>query len=143
MFMGMYNHTIDTKGRLIVPAKFREELGDHFVVTRGLDGCLSIYAMEEWKKLEEKLGQLPMTNRNARMFSRFMISGAAECELDKMGRFLLPQALRQEANLKKDVVLSGAINRIEIWDQEKWNECNTFSDEDMNGIAETLEGLGI
>lgn len=141
--MGMYNHTIDTKGRLIVPAKFREELGDHFVVTRGLDGCLSIYAMDEWGKLEEKLAQLPMTNPNARKFSRFMISGATECELDKMGRILLPQALRQAANLKKDVVLSGAINRIEIWDQEKWNECNTFSDEDMNGIAETLEGLGI
>ena len=143
MFMGMYNHTVDTKGRLIVPAKFRDELGSHFVITRGLDGCLSIYGMDEWKKLEEKLAALPMTNPNARKFSRFMIAGAAECELDKMGRILIPQALRQSANIRKDVVLSGAINRIEVWDEEKWNEMNAFSDEDMNEIAAGLEGLGI
>lgn len=143
MFMGQYNHTIDTKGRLIVPAKFREELGDRFVVTRGLENCLSVYGMPEWKKFEEKLSQLPMTNPNARKFIRFMVSSASECELDKMGRILLPQPLRQMAGLSKNVVLSGMIDHVEIWDQEKWNEANDLSAEDMSDIAVNLEGLGI
>ena len=143
MFMGQYNHTVDTKGRLIVPVKFREELGDHFVVTRGLENCLSVYSMADWKKFEEKLAQLPMTNPNARKFVRFMVSGASECELDKMGRILLPQPLRQVAGISKNVVLSGNLDHVEIWDQEKWIEADTYTDEDRNGFAENMGGFAI
>lgn len=141
MFIGEYNHTIDTKGRLIIPAKLREGLGDRFVVTKGLDGCLSIYAMNEWHALEEKIHALPLTNPSARKFSRFILAGAAECELDKMGRVLLPQVLRQAADLQKEVVLIGVGSRIEIWDKEKWTAANTY--DDMSEVAENLEGLGI
>ena len=141
MFIGEYNHTIDTKGRLIIPAKLREDLGERFVVTKGLDGCLSIYAMNEWHALEEKIHALPLTNPSARKFSRFILAGAAECEFDKMGRILLPQVLRQAAGLQKEVVLIGVGSRIEIWDKEKWTAANTY--DDMSEVAENLEGLGI
>ena len=141
MFMGEYNHTIDTKGRLIIPARFRDELGEQFVITKGLDGCLNIYTTEEWKKLEAKLMALPMTNKDARKFTRFMISGASECELDKMGRILVPQSLRAAACLVKDVVLSGVGNRVEVWDKDKWIENTSY--DDMDEIASNLEGLGI
>ena len=114
MFMGEYNHTIDAKGRLIIPAKFRELLGEEFVLTKGLDGCLSIYPMDEWKAFEEKLRALPLTNKNARTFSRFFVAGATMCELDKQGRILVPQTLREFAGLEKDVVLTGNLNRIEV-----------------------------
>ncbi|MDO4265606.1 MAG: division/cell wall cluster transcriptional repressor MraZ [Eubacteriales bacterium] len=143
MFKGEYNHTIDTKGRLIIPAKLREGLGDHFVVTRGLDGCLSIYAMPEWEKLEEKLQNLPLTNANARKFSRYMLSGAVDCEFDKMGRILLPQVLRQAASLEKDVVLIGVGSRIEIWNRDKWAAENELTEEEMSDLGGNLEGLGI
>ena len=125
MFMGEYNHTIDAKGRLIIPAKFRGLLGEEFILTRGLDGCLSIYPMDEWKTFEEKLRALPLTNKNARTFSRFFVAGATMCELDKQGRILVPQTLREFAGLEKDVVLTGNLNRIEVWSREKWSEnCN-------------------
>ena len=106
MFMGEYNHTIDAKGRLIIPSKFRELLGEEFVLTKGLDGCLSIYPMDEWNAFEEKLRALPLTNKNARTFTRFFVAGATNCELDKQGRILVPQTLREFAGLEKDVVLS-------------------------------------
>ena len=142
MYIGEYNHTIDAKGRLIVPVKFREQLGDKFVVTKGLDGCLSVYDMNAWNVLEEKLSSLPMTNPSARKLSRFMLAGASECELDKMGRILLPQPLRSFAGLGKDVVLVGQIDFIEIWDKDKWTEVQeAFNDPDK--LDSVWEGLGI
>lgn len=141
MFMGEYNHIIDAKGRLIIPAKFRELLGEEFVLTKGLDGCLFIYPMDEWEAFEEKLRALPLTNKNARAFSRFFVAGATMCELDKQGRILLPQPLEEFAQLDKDVVLSGNINRIEIWSKEKWAENNAY--DDMDDIAEQMTDLGL
>ena len=142
MFMGEYNHTIDPKGRLIIPAKFREALGDEFVVTKGLDGCLFVYANTEWNNFEEKLRTLPLTNKNARQFTRFFLAGAAACEVDKQGRILIPQVLREFAKLEKDVVLVGVASRIEIWSKEKWNEYNE-SNIDYDSIAEEMSNLGI
>ena len=141
MFMGEYNHTVDAKGRLIVPSKFREQLGDEFVGTKGLDGCLFVYENTEWKALEEKLHALPLTNANARKFSRFFLAGATTCEVDKQGRILLPAVLRDFAGIDKEAVLVGVGSRIEIWNREAWNQSNTY--DDMEEIAENMEGLGI
>ena len=142
MFMGEYNHTIDAKGRLIVPAKFREILGDNFIVTKGLDGCLFVYQNDEWTRFEEKLKSLPLTNKNARQFTRFFLAGAAACEVDKQGRILLPQVLREFASLEKDVVLVGVASRIEIWSRERWDESMNTYDGDMDEVAENMESLG-
>ena len=142
MFMGEYNHTIDAKGRLIVPAKFREILGDNFIVTKGLDGCLFVYPNDEWTRFEEKLKSLPLTNKNARQFTRFFLAGAAACEVDKQGRILLPQVLREFASLEKDVVLVGDASRIEIWSRERWDESMNTYDGDMDEVAENMESLG-
>ena len=142
MFMGEYSHTIDTKGRLIIPSKFREELGETFVVTKGLDGCLFVFSDEEWKAFEIKLKSLPLTNKNARQFARFFVAAATPCELDKQGRILLPATLREFAGLEKDVVLTGMLNRIEIWSKEKWNENNSLDDVAMDEIAEQMTDLG-
>ncbi len=141
MFMGEYNHSIDAKGRLIIPSKFRELLGEEFVITRGLDGCLSIYPMEEWEAFEEKLRALPLTDKNARTFSRFFVSGAASCELDRQGRILIPQPLRDFAGLDRDVVLTGSVNRIEVWSREKWSQMCDYSD--MDTIAQGLQEMDI
>lgn len=141
MFMGEYNHTIDAKGRLIVPSKFREQLGDEFVVTKGLDGCLFAYDNSEWKNFEEKLQKLPLTNPNVRKFSRFFLAGASACEVDKQGRILLPAVLREFAKIEKDAVMVGVGNRIEIWSKESWMSANVY--DDMDEIAESMEGLGI
>ena len=142
MFMGEYNHTIDAKGRLIVPAKFREILGDNFIVTKGLDGCLFVYPNDEWTRFEEKLKSLPLTIKNARQFTRFFLAGAAACEVDKQGRILLPQVLREFACLEKDVVLVGVASRIEIWSRERWDESMNTYDGDMDEVAENMESLG-
>ena len=142
MFMGEYNHTIDAKGRLIVPAKFREILGDNFIVTKGLDGCLFVYPNDEWTRFEEKLKSLPLTNKNARQFTLFFLAGAAACEVDKQGRILLPQVLREFASLEKDVVLVGVASRIEIWSRERWDESMNTYDGDMDEVAENMESLG-
>ena len=142
MLMGEYNHTIDAKGRLIVPAKFREVLGDEFVVTKGLDNCLFVYPNDEWTRFEEKLKSLPLTNKNARQFTRFFLAGAAACEVDKQGRILLPQVLREFASLEKDVVLVGVASRIEIWSRELWDESMNTYDGDMDEVAENMESLG-
>lgn len=142
MFMGEYNHTIDAKGRLIVPAKFREILGDNFIVTKGLDGCLFVYPNDEWTRFEEKLKSLPLTNKNARQFTRFFLAGAAACEVDKQGRILLPQVLREFASPEKDVVLVGVASRIEIWSRERWDESMNTYDGDMDEVAENMESLG-
>ena len=142
VFMSQYNHTIDTKGRVIIPAKFREKLGDSFVVTKGLDGCLYGYAQEEWRSFEEKLGTLPITNKDSRQFTRFFLAGAAECELDKQGRILIPSVLREFAGLEKDVVLVGVASKIEIWSKERWDEANGQYEDNMDDIARNLESLG-
>ena len=141
MFMGEYNHTIDAKGRLIVPSKFREILGDAFVVTKGLDGCLFVYDNEEWKLFEEKLRSLPITNKEARQFVRFFLAGATEAEVDKQGRILIPNVLREFAELIKDVVLVGVGSRIEIWGKERFENEAVF--EDMDEIAEHMAELGL
>ena len=143
MFMGEYSHTIDTKGRLIIPSRFREELGETFVVTKGLDGCLFVFSDEEWKAFEIKLKSLPLTNKNARQFAHFFVAGATPCELDKQGRILLPATLREFAGLEKDVVLTGMLNRIEIWSKDKWNENNSLDDVAMDEIAEQMTDLGL
>ena len=143
MFMGEYSHTIDAKGRLIVPSRFREQLGDEFVVTKGLDGCLFVYDQTEWTKFEENLRALPITNANVRNFTRFMLGGASACEVDKQGRILLPAPLRTFAHLEKEVVLVGVGSRIEIWNRAAWDEKNDLNDNDMEAIAESMEGLGI
>lgn len=141
MFMGEYNHTIDAKGRLIVPSKFREALGDTFVVTKGLDGCLFVYDNEEWKLFEEKLRALPITNKEARQFVRFFLAGAAEVEVDKQGRILIPNVLREFAGLAKDVALVGVGSRIEIWSRERFEDTAAF--DDMDEIAEHMAELGL
>ena len=121
MFMGEYNHTVDAKGRLIVPSKFREQLGDEFVITKGLDNCLFVYDNSEWAALEEKLRALPITNTAGRKFSRFLLGSAATCEVDKQGRILLPSVLREFAGIGKDAVLVGVGSRIEIWNKDGIN----------------------
>ena len=141
MFMGEYNHTIDAKGRLIVPAKFREALGDEFVVTRGLDDCLFVFPNEGWKVFEEKLSTLPVANKNARRFARFFLSGAATVELDKQGRILIPTTLREYGALEKEVVFIGVANRVEIWSIERWE--NSAVMDDMDEIAESMDELGL
>ena len=138
MFMGEYNHAIDTKGRLIIPSKFREELGEEFVVTKGLDGCLFVFPNEAWQEFENKLRSLPLANKSAR---QFFVAGASSCELDKQGRILLPSSLREFAGLEKEVVLTGMLNRVEIWSKEKWLENNSY--DDMDEIAEQMMDLGL
>ena len=141
MFMGEYNHTVDTKGRLIVPSKFREQLGDEFVVTKGLDGCLFVYSKSEWENIEEKFRNVPLTTKDARKFARFFFAGAASCEVDKQGRILLPVVLREYAGIEKDVVSVGVFNRVEIWDKDKWQESNSY--DDMDEIAAKIPAMPI
>ncbi len=141
MFMGEYNHTIDAKGRLIVPSKFREILGDEFVVTKGLDDCLFVYPLDEWAHIEEAFRKVPLTNKKARSFVRFFFAGAASCEVDKQGRILLPQTLRAYAGLEKEIVSAGVLNRVEIWDKEKWEQSNDIGD--MDDIADYMAELGV
>lgn len=143
MFMGEYQHSLDDKGRLIMPAKFRDELGETFVATRGLDNCLFVYPNGEWRILEEKLKTLPMTSKDARAFVRFFFSGATECEIDKTGRISLPQNLREHAGLEKEVVVIGVSNRIELWSKERWDNYMTDTADSYEDIAETMERLGI
>ena len=142
MFIGEYRHSLDAKGRIIVPAKFREGLGDKFVVTKGLDGCLFAFSIEEWKNFEQKLRSLPISNKDARAFSRFFFAGAMDCEIDKQGRFLISGNLREFAGLTKEVVIVGMDSRIEIWSKEKWQEYNDSS-VDYESIAENFSDLGI
>lgn len=136
--MGEYQHTVDTKGRLIVPSKFREHLGGCFVLTRGLDHCLFGYPMDEWKILEEKLRALPLTKKDARAFTRFFFSGATEVELDKQGRVNIPASLRSYAKVEKDCVVIGVSGRIEIWAKHLWEDYYEESEESFNDIAESI-----
>lgn len=142
MLIGEYNHNIDSKGRLILPSKFRSELGERFIVTKGFDGCLYGYSEAEWKAIEEKIKTLPLvTGKDARNFTRFFFSSAIECEIDSQGRILISQNLREFANLQKEVVIIGVSSRIEIWSKEKWEEYNNLQDSD--DIAEKMSFLGI
>jgi MraZ protein len=136
--MGEFQHTLDDKGRMIVPVKFREGLGTSFVVTRGLDKCLFVYPLAEWEMLEQKLKTLPMTRSDARSFVRFFFSGATECELDKQGRILIPVALREYANLTRDAIVLGVSNRVEIWSDEGWRD---YSENAADSFAEIAEKL--
>ncbi|MDR0268938.1 division/cell wall cluster transcriptional repressor MraZ [Paenibacillus sp.] len=138
MFMGEFQHSIDDKGRLIIPAKFRELLGSSFVITRGLDQCLFVYPMNEWSILEQKLKSLPLMKSDARAFTRFFFSGATECEWDKQGRVNLPGNLRQYAKLDKECVVLGVSNRVEIWSKDTWEAYFQQSEGAFNEIAEKL-----
>jgi MraZ protein len=138
MFMGEYQHSIDEKGRIIIPAKFRDALGSHFVVTRGLDQCLFVYPTEEWSVMEQKLKALPLMKSDARAFTRFFFSGATECELDKQGRVNIPNTLVEHAKLAKDCVVIGVSNRVEIWSKEMWAGYSEQSEQSFNEIAEKL-----
>lgn len=141
MFMGEYNHTIDPKGRLIIPSKFREALGEEFVVTKGLDGCLFVYDLTEWGAFEEKLKALPTTSKDVRQFVRFFLAGAASVEVDKQGRILIPSVLREFAGLEKDISLIGVGSRVEIWSKERWEGMASY--DDMEEIAEKMADFGL
>ncbi|KRM07659.1 cell division protein MraZ [Liquorilactobacillus ghanensis DSM 18630] len=136
--MGEYHHTIDSKGRLIIPAKFREQLAKQFVLTRGMDGCLFGYPANEWQLLEKKLQQLPLTKRDARAFVRFFYSAATECEFDRQGRIVVPKSLRQHAELTKKCVVVGVSNRFEIWSEDRWQEFSEKAEENFDEIAENM-----
>lgn len=143
MFYGEYQHSVDAKGRVIVPSKFRDGLGEKFIVTKGLDNCLFAYSAEEWSNLETKLKSLPFTDKDVRAFVRFFFAGATECEVDKQGRILIPQNLREYSGLEKDIYVIGVSTRVEIWDKTKWE--NYSGDENMSAesIAEKMAMLGI
>ncbi len=143
MFIGEYQHTIDNKGRISVPAKFREELGERFIVTKGLDNCLFIYSMEEWQIMENKLKALPLTNKDARAFVRFFFAGASECELDNQGRIRIPNNLREHAALEKETVMIGVATRIEVWNLEQWEKYNDDANLGYDDIASKMAELGI
>ena len=143
LFIGEYRHSLDVKGRIIVPAKFRDGLGDKFVLTKGLDGCLFAYSKEEWANFEEKIKSLPLTNKDARAFVRFFFAGAVECEIDKQGRTLIPPMLREHAGLNKDLVIIGVSNRVEIWSQDKWDSYSEAEDLEADELAEKMAMLGI
>ncbi len=138
MFMGEYAHNIDKKGRMIIPAKFREELDMKIIITRGLDGCLNAYTKQQWEIIYEQLLKLPTTKKDARMFVRMMTSKAAECEIDSQGRVLLPSSLISVAELKKECMIIGAANHIEIWAKEKWDAVDAQANESFEDIAENL-----
>ncbi len=139
MFIGEYIHNIDAKGRAIVPAKFREELGDRFIITQELDNCLALYTMDNWNILVEKLNNLPTTNRKATAYKRFKLASAFECEPDGNGRIMLPQKLREYAGITKEIVSAGNGDKVEIWDKVKWEEYNSsynFDDESLDILSE-------
>ena len=138
MFMGQYSHNVDLKGRIIIPAKFREELGNVIVVTRGLDGCLSVYTQKQWQTIYEQLIKLPSTKKESRMYVRTFMANAAECEFDQQGRILLPRALIQAALITKECIVIGSGDHIEIWSKQRWFEFAEVADESLEAIAESL-----
>lgn len=142
MLIGEYQHTLDLKNRIIIPAKFREDLGNKFIITKGLDGCLYVYPLSEWEILQGKLKTLPLTNKDARFLVRFFFSGATEIEMDKQGRGVIPQNLKEYVTIEKEIVSIGVLSRIEIWSKEKWIQYNE-ADIDFESIAEKMNDLGI
>ncbi len=143
MFIGEYSHTLDDKSRLAIPKKFRSDLEVGAVVTRGLDHCLFLYTRNEWEKLAEKLASLPFAQANSRAFARLMLAGAMEVEIDKQGRIIVPEYLRSYGSIKKEVVLAGLYNRIEIWDAQEWKKYTEKTEQESNEIAEQLGMLGV
>ncbi len=143
MFIGEYNHNLDAKGRMAVPAKFRDKLKEGAVVTRGLDNCLFLYTKEEWAKKAEKFANLPVSQSKARAFSRMMLAGAMEVSCDSQGRINLPEYLRKFADLSKKVIVAGLFDRLEIWDEAKWDKYKTSAEAESVEIAETLGELGV
>ncbi len=142
MLLGEYFHNIDAKGRIILPSKFRSELGERFIVTKGFDGCLYGYSVEEWKNIEDKIKTLPqVTGKDVRNFTRFFFSSAIECEIDSQGRILISSTLRDFAELSKEVVIIGVSSRIEFWSKTKWEEYS--NNQDADDIAEKMAYLGI
>lgn len=138
MFMGEYHHNLDDKNRLVIPANFRYELGDKFIITHGLEKCLSIYSMAEWETIVNKLKELPFTKKDARTFSRTFFSGATVCEIDKSGRIVINKEMQAYANIQKDCVVIGANDRVEIWASEAWNQFITDEGDKLSDIAENL-----
>lgn len=138
MFIGEYRHNLDNKGRISMPVKFRSELGSSAIVTKGLDACLFVYPKEEWKKMTEKLANLPVSSSSARSFSRLMLSGAMEVEFDKQGRAVLPAYLREYAGLKSGIVATGVLNRVELWDEGSWKQYNDSAESNASENAEKL-----
>lgn len=143
MFMGEFSHNIDAKGRLIVPAKFRSELGENMVVTRGLDGCLTLYTLEGWQAIYEKLLMLPSTKKEVRLYVRMLTSKASEVELDNQGRILIPSSLIKEAGIKKECMIVGAAGKVEIWAKDRWETYIDDAEESFESIAESLTDLMI
>ena len=138
MFIGEYHHSVDDKGRLIIPSKFRDELGTKFIITRGIENCLFVYSMESWEKIVNKLETLPFTKKDARAFIRFFLSGASEAEFDKQGRINITSPLSSYANIDKECIIIGTGDRLEIWSEELWNEFFTSAKDSMSDIAENL-----
>lgn len=143
MFIGEYSHNLDEKGRLAVPKKFRTALQKGAVVTRGLDNCLFLYTKKEWEVLAQKLASLPFSQKNARAFARLMLAGAMDVTVDKQGRIILPEYLRKFASLKKEVVVAGLYNRLELWDTDSWEKYKKAAEQKSNDIAEQMFELGI
>jgi len=143
MFIGEFTHNLDVKGRIAIPVKFRDKVSGGAIITRGLDHCLFVFTNKEWETLAQKLIALPMAQANSRAFSRLMLAGAMDAELDKQGRILIPDYLREYAGLKKEIVVAGIYNRMEIWDKDKWNEYKTKTESESDEIAEKLGELGI
>ena len=143
MFIGEYQHNIDPKKRLAVPSKFRTELKNKIVITRGLDKCLFIYPLKVWEELAGKLGTLPVGESQTRSFIRLMLAGAIDCEIDKQGRILVPDFLKDYAGLDKNVIIAGVYNRLEIWDEKKWNDYKKNAEKNSDEIAEQLGKLGV
>lgn len=143
MFIGEYQHSIDEKNRLAIPVKFRNILAKGAVVTKGLDNCLFLYTKEAWKELAERLAKLPISQANTRAFSRLMLAGAMDVFLDKQGRVILPDYLKQYASLNKKVIIAGLMNRLEIWDEGEWEKYKAVTEKSSNDIAEALGELGV
>lgn len=143
MFIGEHQHSIDPKKRLAVPSKFRNELKSKVVVTRGLDKCLFLYPIKTWEDISEKLGNMPVGESTTRSFVRLMLAGATDCEIDKQGRILIPDYLKEYASLSKNVVIAGLYNRLEIWDEKKWNDYKKAAEKNTDEIAEQLGKLGV
>jgi len=143
MFIGEYKHNLDDKGRLAIPAKFRNDLAKGAVVTRGLDNCLFLYTASEWEKLAEKLASLPISQSDSRAFARLMLAGAMDVSVDKQGRVVLPEYLRQFANFKKTVVVAGLYSRLELWDESVWEDYKSKTESESTQIAERMAELGI
>jgi len=143
MLIGEYKHTIDNKKRLAIPSKLRREIGTKMVITRGLDNCLFVFPLNQWNKLVEKLSQLPLGQKDSRGFVRLMLAGASEVEIDKLGRILIPDYLKSYGGLKKNVVIVGVYNRLEIWDEAKWKLFSKTTEKEVDNMAERLGELGI